>query len=86
MTTKTISRQTPMQNIEIWAPKYSTREVLIARHKVGTHNRLTFTKASAYPDVYYLSGETIKKCPITTNGKIDCYAVPLGELEVLEYS
>lgn len=80
----TISRLTPLQRIEIWQPKWSTHEVLIARHKVRTHNRIEFTKAPTYPGAYYLAGETIRRYPLTTNGKIDVYAVPLNELEPLE--
>lgn len=75
---------TPASRIVIWSPKYSTREILIAKHKVARHNEITFTKAKSLPDTYYLSGETIRKYPITTNGKLPCYAVDMAELETLE--
>lgn len=74
----------PLQDIVIWQPKWSTGEVLIAKYKVGRHNRIRFTKAKTYPETYYLSGETITKYPVTDNGKIACYRVPLEELELLE--
>lgn len=79
-----ISRLTPLQNIEIWQPRWRDKTVLVAKHKVGTHNKITFSKAPTYPDNYYLSGEEIRKCTLDTNGSIDCYAVPLSKLEVLE--
>lgn len=79
-----LSRLTPAQKIEIWQPRYRDRVVLIAKHKVGTHNEITFTKDKNYPDVYYLSGSTIRSYPLDTNGKIPCYAVSLNELELLE--
>lgn len=79
-----LSRLTPCQQIEIWQPRWKDRTVLIAKHKVGTHNEITFTKAPTYPHKYYLSGKTIQSSPLDTNGKIDVYAVPLKELEVLE--
>ena len=79
-----LNRLTPVQNITILAPRWHDRKVLIAGFKVGTHNVITFTKAPTYPGQYYLSGETIRKYPLGTNGKIKCYEVPLDELELLE--
>lgn len=79
-----LHRHTTAQNIEIWQPRWRDKTVLIAKHKVGTHNKITFTKAPTYPDNYYISGAEIQKCPLDTNGKIDCYAVPLSKLEILE--
>lgn len=79
-----LDRKTICQKIEIWQPRWHDRKVLIAKHKVGTHNEITFTKAPTYPDHYYLSGNEIQSSPLDTNGKIDCYAVPLSKLEVLE--
>lgn len=79
-----LPRLTPAQKIQIWAPRYKDRAVLIAKHKVGTHNEITFSKAKHLPDTYYLSGETIRSYPLDTNGKLPCYAVPVAELEILE--
>ncbi len=79
-----LPRLTPCQHIEIWAPRYKDRVILLAKYKVGTHNRITFTKAKHLPDVYYLSGEQIKACPLQTNGKVECYAVPVDDLQPLE--
>lgn len=79
-----LSRTTPVQNIEIWQPRWKDRVVLIAKHKVGRHNQIVFTKAPSLSGKFYVSGETATKCPIETNGTIACYAVPLSELEPLE--
>ncbi len=80
-----LARTTPCQRIEIWAPRYKDRKVLIARHKVGTHNEIIFTKAKhLMGQSYYLAGEKIRSYPMDTNGTLDCYAVPVDELEVLE--
>lgn len=78
-----LSRLTPTQDIEIYDPRWRDRVVLIATYKVGTHNQITF-KTRSLPATYYLSGETIRACPIDSNGKIPCYAVPIDKLEVLE--
>lgn len=74
----------PMSHIEIWQPRWKDRVVLIARFKVKEHNAIVFTKTPTMPDVYYLSGEKTRTFPVESNGKIDCYAVPLNDLEQLE--
>lgn len=70
--------------IEIWSPKYSTDEVLIAVKKVKDKNRIIFTQAKHLAGrVYLVSGQVIKKYPIQTNGTIPCYAVPMNKLELI---
>lgn len=70
-----------MNTIEIWQPRWKDRMVLIAKYKVQTKNQIVFTKAKSLKDKkYYISAEEIQKYPIETNGKIDCYAVPLDKL------
>ena len=74
-----------MNRIEIWEPRYRDRTVLIAKHKVETHNLIVFTKAKALAGhEYYLAGETIRAYPLETNGKIDCYAVQMDALVPLD--
>lgn len=73
-----------MANIEIWQPRWKDRVVLIARHKVGADNYITFTKTKSLPGTYYISGDEVRACPISTNGKIACYAVPLDDLTLKE--
>ena len=79
-----LGKYVPANKIVIWQPRWHDRVVLIAKHKVGNHNEITFTKAPSMPDTYYLSGATIRSYPIDTNGKLPCYAVDMGELELLE--
>ena len=80
-----LARTTPAQKIEIWAPRYKDKKILIAVRKVGTHNEVTFTKAPhLMGTTWYLSGETIRECPVDSNGTIPCYAVPVDKLEPLE--
>lgn len=79
-----LSKDTPCQVIDIWQPRWKDRRILIAKFKVGQHNEVTFSKTKSLPGTYYLSGETIKKYPLETNGRIACYAVHMDELEKLE--
>lgn len=68
----------------IWQPKYSTRSVLLAKHKVGKYNEIVFTKAPAYPHKYFMKGEDIKKYPLRSNGSCLCYDVKLDDLEIID--
>lgn len=81
---KQLSRMTPANKIEIWRPRWKDRVVLIAKHKVGLHNDIVFTKAKSLPNHYYLSGEDIRQSPTDTNGKLACYAVPMDKLKILD--
>lgn len=81
-----ISKNTPLNLIDIWTPRYKDRVVLIASYKVKEHNKIIFTKAKHLQDKeFYMSGSKIRQYPIDTNGKVQCYAVPLDDLEPLEY-
>lgn len=81
-----ISRYTPLNLIDIWQPRYKDRVVLIASYKVKENNKIIFSKAKHLAGkVYYMSGRKIRSYPIDTNGKVQCYAVPLDDLEPLEY-
>lgn len=69
----------------IFEPKYSTRSVLLACHKVADKNKIVFTKApSMGTEPYYVPGSVVKKCPKISNGSIMCFSVPLDELQPLE--
>ena len=67
--------------IEIWQPRWHDRKVLIAKYKVNEgKNRIKFTKAKRLMGkTFELEGGEIKSYPLETNGKIDCYAVPLDK-------
>ncbi len=69
--------------IEIWQPKWKDRTVLISTMKVVEgENRIIFTKTPAYKgQVFKCDGSLIRNCPVVSNGKIDCFAVPLSKLE-----
>jgi hypothetical protein len=70
--------------IEIWQPRYKDRKVLIATYKVGDTNTIVFTKSKYLKGkVFKVSGEVIRKYPKETNGTIECYAVPMSELEMI---
>lgn len=74
----------PTQRITIWAPRYHDRTVLIDVKKVGEHNIIEFSKAKSLPEKYYVSGRVARSSPKTTNGKLQCYAIPLDYLELYE--
>ena len=71
-----------MDRIEIWQPRWKDRVVLIAQYKVAKgNNQIVFTKTPTLDGmVFELEDTFIKECPIDTNGKIRCYAVPLDEV------
>lgn len=68
--------------IEIWQPRWHDRKVLIAKYKVCSGiNEIVFTKAKSLKGkVFRVNGMDIAKCPVETNGTIDCYAVPLSTI------
>ncbi len=80
----TLSKDTSCQLFQINQPRWHDKTVLLAKYRVGQHNEVIFRYARNYPDSYYLSGEEIKQHPIETNGTIECYAIPLNKLELLE--
>jgi hypothetical protein len=73
-----------MNKLEIWAPRWKDRKVLIAKYKVQENNQIVFTKTNTLKDKeYFMKGAKIAKYPIEDNGKIACYVVPLDDLETL---
>jgi hypothetical protein len=70
--------------LEIWEPRWKDRVVLIAKFKVGPKTYIKFTRAKSLPGLYEIDGEKVKTFPLESNGKIDCYAVPLNELTLIE--
>jgi hypothetical protein len=69
-----------MTRIEIWAPRWHDRKVLIACHKVGVSNEIVFTKAPTLKGIYTIKGSEVEKYPKESNGVLDCFAVPLDQL------
>lgn len=73
-----------VNTIEIWSPKFSTDEVLIAVKRVKKHNRIIFTKTKHLAGrVYYISGQVAREYPIQSNGSISCYCIPMNKLELI---
>lgn len=69
-----------MTTIEIWAPRWKDRTVLVAKYKVQEQNRIIFTRAkNLIGKEFFMSGREMAKYPVTTNGKTDCYEVPLDD-------
>lgn len=66
--------------IKIWQPRWHDRVVLIAKNKVQSQNTIVFTKTPSLRGEYPIDRATIEKYPLTSNGKIPCYAVPLDRL------
>lgn len=88
---------TPRTVLEIWFPKYSTaytdtqeRVALLAQYKVeqaSPHIIVEFTKAKHLQGQrYYISREKAMTYPLDTNGKINCYAIPMSAFEQWETS
>ncbi len=88
-----ISKQTPINVLEVWYPKYSTqytdkkeRVVLLADYKIREHNKVIFTKAKhLLGREYYIAGHVAKSYPIVSNGTIPCREIPMSVLDNLEY-
>lgn len=80
-----LGKYTPFRYFEILQPRWHDRKVLLAAFKIGAHNKIVFTKAPTMGvEPYYISGAVAKKFKKESNGKIDCYAVPIDELTPLE--
>jgi hypothetical protein len=77
-------RDMELNTIEIWDARWHDRTVLINPIKVAAHNKIIFTKSKSLGgNEYYASGNAIKSYSKESNGRIDCYVVPLDDLEKL---
>jgi hypothetical protein len=79
-----LKKDTVANNIEIFMPRWHTRDVLIAEHKI-----ITFTKAPTLSGEWYISGVNAKSYPkedFKTKSGINMIvrAVPISALEPLE--
>lgn len=72
--------------IAIWQPRYKDNAVLIATYKVTNgDNEIVFTKAKHLLGMKFkCNSDVIRNCPIESNGKINCFAVPMDKLERIE--
>ena len=82
-----VDRFTSLNFFDIFQPRWRDRKVLLAKHKIGEHNKIVFSKAPSLGTApYYISGKEARKYKTESNGKIDCLAVPISALEPLEIS
>jgi len=59
--------------IEVFAPRWRDRVALVAKYKVIPGiNKIRFTKAGSYNGVYSIDGGVIARCPVDSNGTIEC--------------
>lgn len=74
--------------VEIWQPHYLTNSVYIAKYKVrGERIRICFTHdVRLKGKVFEADCARIRQCPVVSNGKIDCYHVPMRELHEISRS
>lgn len=85
---KRLCRHTPHRTIDdIFAPKYSTNEVLINVNKIreGVDDYLIhFSKAPSLPGWFHVSRKDVVKQRIQGNGAGKCYVISMDLLEPFE--
>jgi hypothetical protein len=88
METLKLSKYSPLTTIEIWHPLYSQRKVLLSCAKVDgaktDYLRIVFTKAKSMEGDWAITKKKARTFAKQTNGVMQCYAVPLDELRILE--
>jgi hypothetical protein len=81
--------------LEIWAPRYSSaytdtneRVVLLAQYKMYHASPVVIVKFTRAKHLdgqrFCVKKEDVLRCPLDTNGKIACYAVPMSMFESWE--
>lgn len=75
-----------MNTIDIWTPRYRDNVCLVATYKVlNGDNYIKFTKARHLNGMLFkITGDEIRNCPVDSNGRIPCYAIPMDKLERVE--
>ena len=76
-----------MNVIDVWSPKWSTRELLLARWKVGNDNEIRVANKN-FPEPLYMSGERIRSYPVQkvprkNQPPFEVYAVPIADFITL---
>lgn len=78
----------PMTYLEVFEPRYHDKTALLNGPKVKRATtqwvRVKFTKAKSMEGDWVVSRSKVMKYPLQSNGTIQCYAVPLSELNILE--
>lgn len=67
----------------IWRPKTQTQTILIDIRKVMPGENVIIFKEdiNRKNKKYHINSNDIITCPITNNGKIPCYEVPISSFE-----
>jgi hypothetical protein len=84
-----LTRLTVANKLEILAPRWKDRTVLLADWKIGQHNEINITCVNKdgeryFPQPFYMSGEKIKSYPAQPHSTRKVYTVPINDLETLE--
>lgn len=84
-----LPRTTHFADIQILAPRWKDKTVLIADWKVGRHNKISITAKRKdgtrfYPEPFYMSGEKLRTYPKQPHSSRFVHIVPLADLEPLE--
>lgn len=74
-----------MNQILIWQPRWSTRDVLLAERRILAENEVVIDHKD-FPTPFYITGERARQFPLEQmktklGGTIAVRAVPLSELE-----
>lgn len=88
----TINQPHLCTKLEIWMPRYSDaytdtneRVALLAQYKVAQSSPViivNFTKAKHLAGQRFcIRKSDVQRCPVDSNGKIACYAVPMSKFE-----
>ena len=83
-----LDKYTSFNTLTIWEPRWRDKRVLLAKHKIGEHNKINITQEHKdgtryFPNDMYISGKEARRYKVESNGVIPCYAVPLDKLKVL---
>lgn len=81
-----------LTHLDIWKPRYSDqykdtgeRVALLAQYKVNQTSPWIIIEFSRAPHLagqrFCIKRAEVEKCPIDSNGKIPCYAVPMSKFE-----
>lgn len=75
-----IREEVNINDIPILDPHYITKSVYVSKYKVKDGpNRIVFTRAKMSPLI--MDGARMRTYPLTTNGKIPVYRIPLADFE-----
>lgn len=82
-----LPRLEPLTYFEIYSPRWHDKTVLLKASKIRDaktkYLKIKFTKAPSMEGDWVISRQKAISFPLTTNGTIQCRAIPLKELEPL---